>query len=750
MSHSSFLPLLKSLILLLFVAMGFHSLMAQPTQPAGPRVGLVMSGGGAKGFAYIGMLKVMEEAGLRVDYIGGTSAGAIVGGLYASGLKASQLDSLVRNMDMWAVITEDVPRESQSWFEKTYGEKYVFSLALEGMKVALPAGLSNGQQIYDLFFQWTNHVSHIQDFRLLPIPFFCIATDVETGEEVRLDCGSLPLAMRASGALPGMLAPVNINGRLLTDGGLVNNFPAKEVRDHGMDYIIGLNVETEMFEQSELQSVEKLIMQISLYQSDLRSKAQRQNCDVLIHPDMTGYGLTDFDKADSIIAIGEREARKHWNELVRIAQLQKQAKGFRNVPTVNEFRVDTIQLQGEMPFPPKQLKRFLPIHKEAMTELDELQERIGELYATGLFRFIEYRPVIDEGGKSRLLIKPELRQGYDTRLRLGLHFDEVYKSSGVMNLTWLNILGIKGSVSSLDLILGDKLRYNYNFFLEGGGPFNFGFNSFLRYNTIDYELPLPIAIGEGQELTALSFNSLYIGNELYWQFLTQKHQVLGLAAGVQFFKSRAQEISNYTGEAGFSDEKNLYLSSELYYRRDTRNKRQFFTDGMKLYASGRWLQLLTNPDFEGQSRKPAYNLDLQLEVAWPVDPHMAFGMEINAGQLYGSTMQPWYYVIGGNNRNFINNHRRFLSLPFGGEIGTGLVAGSFYTQINPVGKHYLTLSMNAGLLQRQNSPSPFDQYRNFYSLGIGYGLETLLGPLEATYAYGNGGGELYFNLGYWF
>ena len=141
---------------------------------------------------------------------------------------------------------------------------------------------------------------------------------------------------------------------------------------------------------------------------------------MLIHPDMTGYGLTDFDKADSIIAIGEREARKHWNELVRIAQLQKQAKGFRNVPTVNEFRVDTIQLQGEMPFPPKQLKRFLPVHKESMNELDELQERIGELYATGLFRFIEYRPVFDEGGKSRLLIKPELRQGYDTRLRLGL------------------------------------------------------------------------------------------------------------------------------------------------------------------------------------------------------------------------------------------------------------------------------------------------------------------------------------------
>lgn len=744
---------MKTLLSLWTVIVMFFSiqqLLAQPTQPAGPRVGLVMSGGGAKGFAYIGMLKVMEEAGVRVDYIGGTSAGAIIGGLYASGFKAHQMDSIVKHTDMWAVITEQVPRTSQSWFEKTYGEKYVFTLALEGMKVALPAGLSNGQQIYDLFYQWTAHVSHIRDFYLLPIPFFCIATDVETGEEVRLDCGSLPLAMRASGALPGMLAPVQINGRLLTDGGLVNNFPAKEVRDHGMDYVIGLNVETEMFEQSELQSVEKLIMQISLYQSDLRSKAQRQNCDVLIHPDMNGYGLTDFDKADSIIAIGEREARKYWDELVRIAQLQKQAKGFRDVPRESDFRVDTFQLQGEMPFPPRQLQRFLPFGKKNIHELEELQSHIGELYATGLFRFIEYRPVIDDDGRSLLIIKPELRQGYDTRLRLGLHFDEVYKSAGVMNLTWLNILGIKGSASSLDVILGDKLRYNYNFFLERGGPFNFGFNSFLWYNTIDYQLPVPIQLSAEQQLTSLSFKSLHVHNELFWQFLTQKHQVMGLASGLHFFKSRTQEISNYSGEAGFADEKNFYLTSEFYYRRDTRNKRQFFTDGMKLYASGKWLQLLTYPDFEGQSRKPAYNLDLQLEVAWPVDPHMAFGMEVNAGQLYGATMQPWYYVIGGNNRNFINNHRRFLSLPFGAEIGTGLVTGSFYTQINPVGKHHLTLSMNAALLHRQNSLSESDQYRNFYSLGVGYGLETLLGPLEATFAYGNSGGELYFNLGYWF
>ncbi len=741
---------LRSLVILLFVAISSQALFSQPVQPTGPRVGLVLSGGGAKGFAYVGMLKVLEEAGVRVDYIGGTSAGAILGGLYASGLKAAQLDSLVRNTDMWAVITGEVPRASLSWFEKAYGEKYVFSLALEGMKVALPAGLSNGQQLFDLFFQWTAHVSHIRDFQQLPIPFFCIATDVETGEEVRLVSGSLPLAMRASGALPGMLAPIEINGRLLTDGGVVNNFPAKEVRDRGMDYVIGLNVETDMFEKSELQSVEKLIMQITLYQSDLRSKAQRKFCDLLIHPDLQGYSLTDFDMADSLIAIGEREARKYWSELVRIAQLQKQQNSFRAVPNVREFTLDAIQLEGEMPFPPQQLQRFLPVHKKAISDLNELRARIEDLYATGLFSFIEYRPIFDEGGKNRLLIRPHLRQGYDTRLRLGLHFDDVYKSAGLMNLTWLNIFGIKGSASSLDIILGDKLRYNYHFFLEWGGAFNFGFNSFLRYNNISYQLPQPIALGENQELTSLSFKSLFVGNEVYWQFLTKKHQVMGLAQGIQFFKSRAREITNYSGEAGFADERSFYLTTELYYRHDTRNERQFFTEGMKLVASGKRLQLMSAPDFAGQNRKPAYNLDLHMEVAWPVDSRMSFGLELNAGQLFGSPMQPWYYVVGGNNRNFINNHRRFLGLPFGGEIGTGLLTGSFFTQINHTFQHYLSFSMNAALVHRQNSPVESDRYRNFYSLGLGYGIETLLGPLEASFAYGNAGAELYFNLGYWF
>lgn len=709
-----------------------------------------MSGGGAKGFAYIGMLKVLERAGVRVDYIGGTSAGAIVGGLYASGLNAHQLDSLVRNTDLWAVITEEVPRTSQSWFEKTHGEKYIFSLTMKGLKVALPEGLSNGQQLYDLFFNWTAHTSHIQDFHLLPIPFFCIATDVETGEEVQLDCGSLPLAMRASGALPGMLAPVRINGRLLTDGGLVNNFPAKEVKEKGMDYVIGLNVETNGFEQSELRSVEKLIMHITLYQSDLRSKAQRQYCDLLIQPNLTGFDMTDFHLADSLIALGEQEAMKYWPELVRIARLQKQAKGFRKKLEKTNFQIDTFLLQGNMPFSAQQVLRFLPVQKKAVLDVAKLQRQIDELYATGLFRFIEYRPVFDETGVCRLVIQPELRQGYDARLRFGLHFDEVYKSSGLINFTWLNVLGMEGSASSLDLILGDKLRYNYNFFLEKGGIYNFGINSFLRYNTMDYQLPQPIPLTAEQQLTSLSFKSLFIGNELYWQVLTQKHQVMGLSAGVHFYQSRTQEISNYNGSAGFADEKNLYLSGEVFYRRDTRNRRQFFTEGIKLYAAARRMQLLTDPDFEGQNRRPAYNLDLQMEVAWPVDTRMAFGLELNAGQLFGSTMQPWFYVLGGNNRNFINNHRRFLSLPFGGEIGTGLLSGSFYAQINPFGKHFLSFSTNAALLTRPNTSDASGLNHYFYSLAIGYGLETILGPIEATFAYGNAGGAFYFNFGYWF
>ena len=166
-----------------------------------PKVGLVLSGGGAKGLAHIGALKVIEEAGIKIDYIGGTSMGAIIGGLYASGYTANQLDSIFRNNDLSQLIQDNFPRSSKSFCEKANQQKYALALPFDNFRVSFPAGISSGIDVYHQLVQLLHHVNQVQDFNALPIPFVCIATNIESGEPVLLNKGYLPEALMASGTL---------------------------------------------------------------------------------------------------------------------------------------------------------------------------------------------------------------------------------------------------------------------------------------------------------------------------------------------------------------------------------------------------------------------------------------------------------------------------------------------------------------------------------------------------------------------
>ena len=239
-----------------------------------PKIGLVLSGGGAKGLAHVGAIKVIEEAGIKIDYISGTSMGAIVGGLYASGWSIHQLDSIIKVTDISSVMIDALPRNVKPVFEKEYGEKYVLSISVKDAKIKLPSGISNGQNAFDLFNRLTRHVAHIRDFSQLPIPFVAYGTNAENGEPILFEEGNLAQVMRASGAFPGLLTPIEVDGKLITDGGVVNNFPAKILKEKGADIIIGVNVEGGLYKKEDLLSIPKIIEQISSFQMVRRSMMQ--------------------------------------------------------------------------------------------------------------------------------------------------------------------------------------------------------------------------------------------------------------------------------------------------------------------------------------------------------------------------------------------------------------------------------------------------------------------------------------------
>ena len=210
------------------------------------KVGVVLSGGGAKGFAHVGVLKVLEEAGIPIDYIAGTSMGAVVGGLYAAGYSSDLIDSLIKIQDWSYLMRDDIYRKHQHASRRDHQKRYIISLPYQLKfrekrgKVTLPPGVYAGQNIYTLFLKLTAGYQHDLDFDDLPIPFGCVAADVRSGKEVVLREGSLPEAIRASMAIPGMFTPVEKDSMLLIDGGVINNFPVDLVRSMGADRVIGV------------------------------------------------------------------------------------------------------------------------------------------------------------------------------------------------------------------------------------------------------------------------------------------------------------------------------------------------------------------------------------------------------------------------------------------------------------------------------------------------------------------------------
>ena len=315
----SSLPPLSYLLLLLALVFTPLTLRAQPAADP-PQVGLALSGGGVKGFAHIGVLKVLEEINMPIDYLAGTSMGSIVGALYATGYRADALEKMTLTTD-WRYFFSDTPRRRYLSMEgKRWDARYIGSLPIRpGFQVELPTGLIAGQRVADLLSHLTWPVHHIEDFTQLPIPFVCVATDLATGDAVVLNRGYLPDALRASMAVPTVFRPVQIDSLLLADGGIVRNLPAEDVRQLGADVVIGVDVSSPLKTSSELTSITKILGQTVGFQVQFSTREQREASDYLIRPEMDGISLFDFDQIAAMIDRGEAAARAMLPELQALA-----------------------------------------------------------------------------------------------------------------------------------------------------------------------------------------------------------------------------------------------------------------------------------------------------------------------------------------------------------------------------------------------------------------------------------------------
>lgn len=286
----------------------------------GARVGLVLSGGGAKGLAHISILKLLEDVNMPIDYIGGTSMGSIVGGLYAIGYNAREIEQIVIDENWSRLFDDRVNRWLIPIEEKQWDSRYMVTLPIEDFRVGLPRGVIGGQQIGKMLSRLTAHAHDIRDFNSFPIPFVAIATNLEDGSAIVLREGVLPDVLRASMSIPSIFAPVEINGKRAIDGGVARNFPVIDVLEMGADFVIGVNASTGTNEPDSTQnSMLSVLNQAVFFHIVQTTQNQARLVDYMMQPEIGDFGMMDFDDVAKILASADSYVEQYREELQNIA-----------------------------------------------------------------------------------------------------------------------------------------------------------------------------------------------------------------------------------------------------------------------------------------------------------------------------------------------------------------------------------------------------------------------------------------------
>lgn len=714
------------------------------------KVGLVLSGGGARGYAHIGALQVMEEAGVRVDYIGGTSMGSIVGGLYAAGYNAQQLERMLRSTDIMAELQDAIGRENRTIYEKLYNEHYLLGLSLKDFAIQLPAALSDGQRIHDLFSHWTAGVHNTTDFSKLPTPFLCVGTDIETGEAIVLETGRLADAMRASAALPGVISPYEMNGHVMTDGGVSNNYPAEEVKKKGMDYIIGITVEQDPYDAEEINSLDKLLLQIAFFQATRRNIEQYAITDIDIKPDLGKYTQLSFEAIDELIKAGRVAATAQLATLDSIAALQQSRQRVDTISVPETLNASIVEIKGNEDLSRRQILSFFNGELPGRVNWLNFRESLVALFATGRYANVDYywEPIPGTEDEVKLVLDLKQSPDFGQQLRLGLHYDQVYRANILVGLT-LNDVIVDNTLTTIDLIGGNRFRYRLDYRVNRVNGSAFGLRSRLHFADIAYELPSVMATPGGLLIEQIDFRFTDLNAELYWDFRQTDNSFTGVAAELKYYHNSSEQLAAADSSDLFRLGDDNYFVPKAYFLYDKLDDRQFPMRGFTIEAKARAIVNIGEPKVEGLNAW-AINGDLNALLMLPVSKKLSFGTEFNAGGFLDQSALPYRYYLGSNNRNLMNNFKLFPSLELGKASGDDLVMGYVFARLHPSGGHYFTLGGRAARLWNAEG-LPSSVRRDWLSAGqFTYGFSSPLGPLELTYAHGNAGNQLYFNLGYWF
>ena len=743
---------MKYLILILLLIIPFNT-FSQDQKTEDVKVGLVLSGGGAKGLAHIGVLKVIDSLGIKIDYIAGTSMGAIVGSLYASGYSGKDIDSIFKDVNFDKIINDDLPRAAKTFYERDNSEKYALTLPFEHFKIKLPSALSRGQNMLSLLSKLTLHVSDIDDFSKLPIPFFCMATNVETGQAVILDKGSLPLAITASGAFPSLFQPVMIDNQLLIDGGVINNYPIDELKAKGMNLIIGVDVQDGLATREDLKSAPDILLQINNYRTINDMKKKAKETDVYIKPDITDYTVISFSDGRKIIENGEIAAIKKSDALKHIAsmQIQKPDNPIQIKP-VDSIQINSIFISGNEKYTDAYVIGKLQFKQNVKIKYKQYVDGVNNLAATNNFESVinQLKPSTGVDGYDMYINLKE--STITTFFKFAVHYDDLYKTAALVNLTKKQLL-FKNDVLSFDFIVGDNIRYNFEYYIDKGFYWSIGLKS--KFNQFKKVIPATALLTD-EELEIINVNKLDVElddltNQFYLQTLFRKDMSLTLGAEHKKLHITTETVLTGDNEDETIFEDSDYLSLFGKIKIDTYDNKYFPNEGVFFDGDFHWY--LYSSDFNKNFSQFSI-AKATMGYAYSFSDKFTANITAQGGFNIGENDNPYLnFALGGYGNDFINNFESFYGYDFISISGNSFVKGVITLDYEIFRKNHINIAANySNIADNIFDDGEWITSPDYSGYAIGYSVETIIGPIELKYTYSPEADQSiwFFNLGFWF
>ena len=728
-----------------FVLLGLIGCLLIPSTFAErKKVGLVLGGGGAKGVAHIGVLKVLEEAGIPIDYIAGTSMGAIVGGLYAIGYSANEIDSMVRMQDWRLLLSDRVKRDDLTFPEKENSEKYVFSLSF-GKKEIDIEGMIKGLNLQNLFSNLTIGYHDSVDFNQLNIPFACVALNVVNGQECVFHEGSLPLAMRASMAIPAVFAPVRLDTLVLVDGGLKNNYPADVVKEMGADIIIGVDLGTSDLKQWErIKTPWDIVGQIIALHGYEKYEPNKKLTDLLLRPNTEPFNSASFGEQalDTLINRGEQIAREQWADILSLKEkiglstnerTQQTKRDYAHTLGIDTIHIRHIRFEGVDPRDEKWLSQLSGLRENTVITRNELEKALSIVVGTNLYANVNYKLVGE--AQEDLVLTVQGKSG--SALNVGVNFNSEDIVALLLNATYSNRAKYH-SRFSLTGRIGKRSYGRLDYAIERNPLRNFNLSYMFTYHDLDI-------YDRGDKIVNATYRHHFA--ELGYSDMNWLNFKLKLGLRYEYFDYNT--ILYTVGNQDYEVSSDGFISYFIQAHLETLDRRYFPSKGVSLQAD---YSIYTDNFVTYKGHTFFSALKLGFLSVLPLTSHLSLLPSIDGRVLIGrDPAYPFLNAVGGETaEHYLPQQLAFAGLSHVEIFNNAVVIARLNLRQRIGQRHYISLIANYAI----HEDSFFDLFKgeSVWGGSIGYAYNSIAGPISASLGLSNRNDapQFFLNLGYSF